>query len=142
MITNGEIGRQTGRQTRHQTGKMCPKKEFTHSKDANGDAFCDPDKFEELIDIDMAMLMKRIEQHNSDNNAICGYLTMMCRLSPCQLGALNAQSFVKRMNSAEKLIVGEKRTSLNHELIDKLVVLRLNRDFMIYCRQHGSMARV
>mmetsp|Transcript_17869 Transcript_17869/g.26596 ORF Transcript_17869/g.26596 Transcript_17869/m.26596 type:complete len:107 (+) Transcript_17869:475-795(+) len=90
----------------------------------------------------MAILMKRIEQYNSDNNAIFGYLPMMCRLSPCQLGALNAQSFVERMNSAAKLIVGEKRTSLNHELIDKLVVLRLNRDFMVYCRQHGSMARV
>jgi len=121
---------------------LYPKKEFTHSKDANGEDFCDPDPFEELIDIDMAILMKRIEEYNSDNNAIFGYLPMMCRLSPCQLGALNAQSFVERMNSAAKLIVGEKRTSLNHELIDKLVVLRLNRDFMVYCRQHGSMARV
>ena len=67
---------------------------------------------------------------------------MMCMLSPCQLGALNAQSFVERMNSTEKLIVGEKRSSVNHELIDKLVVLRLNRDFMVYFRKHGSMARV
>ena len=84
------------------------KKEFTHSKDANGDDFCDPDPFEELIDIGMAILMKRIEVHNSDNNAIFGYRPITYRLSPCQLGALNAQSFVERMNSAAKLIVGEK----------------------------------
>ena len=45
-------------------------------------------------------------------------------------------------NSAAKFIVGDKRKSLNHEIIDKLDVLRLDRDFMVYFRQHGSMARV
>ena len=68
---------------------------------------------------------------------------MMCRLSPCQLVALNAQSFVERMNSCAKLIVGEKRTGLKHELIDKLVILRMNLKFMIYCRgKHGSIGKV
>ena len=68
---------------------------------------------------------------------------MMCRLSPCQLGALNAQSFVELMNSCAKLIVGEKRTRLNHELIDKLVILRMNLKFMIYCRgKRGSIGKV
>ena len=87
--------------------------------------------------------MKRIERHNKDNNNIFGYLPMMCRLSPCQLGALNAQSFVERMNSCAKLIVGEKRTRLNHELIDKLVILRMNLKFMIYCRgKHASIGKV
>ena len=62
----------------------------------------------------------------------------MCRLSPCQLGALNAQSFVERMNSCAKLIVSDKRTNLNHGLIDKLVVLRMNQKFMIYCRGKNS----
>ena len=32
---------------------------------------------EEVIEIDMAILMKRIEQCNSDDNAIFGYLPMM-----------------------------------------------------------------
>ena len=63
---------------------------------------------------------------------------MMCHLAPCQLGALNDQSFVEQMNSCAKLIVSEKRTRLNHELIDKLVVLRMNLKFMIHCRGKNS----
>ena len=79
-----------------------------------------------------------IERHNKENNNVFGYLHMMCRLSPCQLGALNALSFVERMNSCAKLIVSDKRTNLNHGLIDKLVVLRMNLKFMIYCRGKNS----
>ena len=63
---------------------------------------------------------------------------MMCRLSPCQLGALNAQSFVEWMNSCEKWT-----RLVNHELIDKLVILRMNLKFMIYCRgKHASIGKV
>ena len=73
-----------------------------------------------------------IERHNKENNNVFGHLhNMMCRLSPCQLGALNALSFVERVNSCAKLIVSDKRTSLKHELIDKLVILRVNLNFMM-----------
>ena len=84
-----------------------------------------------------------IERHNKENNNVFGYLHMMCRLSPCQLGALNAQSFVERVNLCAKLIVSDKQTSLKHELIDKLVILRMNLKFMIYCRgKNGSIGKV
>lgn len=46
------------------------------------------------------------------------------------------------MNSCAKLIVGEKRTRLRHDLIDKLVVLRMNCNFVDYCRKKGSIAKV
>ena len=47
------------------------------------------------------------------------------------------------MNSCAKLIIGEKRTKLRHELIDKLVILRMNLKFMIYCRgERGSIGKV
>ena len=50
---------------------------------------------------------------------------------------------MKRINSCVKLIVGEKRTRLNHELIDKLVILRMNLKFMIYCQgKHASIGKV
>jgi len=108
-----------------------------------GEQRCEPDPFQELIHIDMNVLMNTIERYNKENNNTFGYLPMMCHLSPCQLGALNAQSFVERMNSCAKLIVGEKRTNLKHELIDKLVILRMNHKFMIYCRgKRGSIGRV
>ena len=67
-----------------------------------------------------------IERHNKENNNVFGYLHMMCRLSPCQLGALNAQSFVEMVNLCAKLIISDKQTSLRHELIDKLVKLHMN----------------
>ena len=48
------------------------------------------------------------------------------------------------MNLCAKLIVGEKRTRLNHELIiDKLVILHMNLKFMIYCRgKHALIGKV
>ena len=92
------------------------------------------------------LVSTRIMSRNSERWAVCepslSYGTISF-LSPCQLGALNAQSFVERMNSCAKLIVGEKRTNLRHELIDKLVILRMNLKFMIYCRgKHGSIGKV
>ena len=46
------------------------------------------------------------------------------------------------MNYCAKLVVGEKRTCLRHELIDKLVVLWINRNFMDFCQKQGSIAKV
>ena len=121
---------------------LFPEKKFPTKTNDAGIEICEPDPFEDLIDIDMTRLMQYIEQYNSDNANIFGYLPLMCRLSPCQLGALNAQSFVERMNSCANLIVSEKRTRLRHELIEKLVVLRMNRNFVDYCRKKGSIAKV
>ena len=73
---------------------------------------CEPDPFDELIHIVMSHLMKAIERYNEEKSNVFGYLPMMCRLSLCQLGALNAQSFVEWMNSCAKLFVGEKQTKL------------------------------
>ena len=115
---------------------------FPTVRNETGMEICKPDPFEDLIDIDMTRLMQNIEWYNSDNENVFGYLPMMCRLSPCQLGALNAQSFVEKMKSCVKLVVGEKRTRLCHELIDKLVVLRINQNFMDFCRKQGSIAKV
>ena len=48
------------------------------------------------------------------------------------------------LNSFAKLIVCDKQTSkLKHDLIDKLVVLRMNLNFMIYSRgKNGSIGKV
>ena len=122
--------------------QLFPEQAFSHYEGENGNVICDPDPFTELMQIDMGVLMRRMEQHNSDNRNMFGFLPLMTRLSPCQLGALNAQSFVERMNSCGKLLVGEKRTRMKHDMIDKLVVLRMNRTFMEYCREKGNMAKI
>ena len=68
----------------------------------------EPVPFEGLVNIDMSFLMKRTERHNKENKNVCGCLPMMCRLSPFQGEALNAQSFVERMNSRGKATFGDK----------------------------------
>ena len=107
--------------------KLFPSHQFTTKRNEDtGVETLAPDPVEELIHIDMGVLMKRIERHNEENKNVFGYLPMMCRLSPCQLGALNAQSFVEMVNLCAKLIISDKQTSLRHELIDKLVKLHMN----------------
>ena len=75
--------------------KLFPEKTFPTVRNETGMEICEPDPFEDLIDIDTNHLMQNIERYNSDNANVFGYLPMMCRISPCQLGALNAQSFVE-----------------------------------------------
>ena len=70
--------------------------------------------------------MDWIVKRNSETNGSLRYLPAMCRNSACQLGALKSQSFVERMKSAANLIVTKKRNNLADELIDKLVVIRMN----------------
>ena len=51
--------------------------------------------------------------------------------------------FVEQMNLCAKLVVGEKWTRLNHELVDKLFILCMNLKFMIYCQgKHASIGKV
>ena len=92
------------------------------------------DLFRDLMKVNMKLLMLDwIVKWNSDTNGSLGYLPDMCRNSVCQLGALNSQSFVERINSAANLIVTKKkRTNLADKLIDKLVVIRMNRNFMMH----------
>ena len=94
------------------------------------------------MQVDMGILMRSMEQYNSDNRNEFGFLPLMTRLSPCQLGALNAQSFVERMNSCGKMLVGLKRSNMKHDMIDTLVVLRMNRGFMEHCREKGKMKKI
>ena len=102
----------------------------------------DLELFGDLMKVNMKPLMDWIVKRNSDTNGSLGYLPAMCRNSACQLGALNSQSFVERMNSAANLIVTKKRTNLADELIDKLVVIRMNRNFMMHCRQNKPITHV
>ena len=90
----------------------------------------------------MGLLMRSMEQHNSDNRDEFGFLPLITRLSTCKLGTLNAQSFVERMNSCGKIIVGLKRSNMKHDMIDKLVVLRMNRGLVEHCREKGKITKL
>ena len=53
-----------------------------------------------------------------------------------QMGALNADGYSERINSAAKLIMTNQNTRLNDEDLEKLVVLRMNRDFIVFMRDN------
>ena len=96
------------------------------------------DPFEDLMFVEMKLIMEVIEKYNEENESIFGYLPLMCKSSICQLGALNAQSFAERMISCGNLIITKKRTKLDDDTINKLVVLRMNRKFMEFARKTGK----
>ena len=100
------------------------------------------DLFGDLMKVNMKPLMDWIVKRNSDMNGSLGYLPAMCRNSVCQLGALNSQSFVERMNSAANLIATKRISNLADELIDKLVVIRMNQNFVMHCHQNKPITHV
>jgi hypothetical protein len=91
-----------------------------------------------IIDDFMALDLKpMIDDIKKENKAgKFGYLPLMMGCSVGQLGALNAESFAERVNSAAKLLIDDKNTALADNLIDQLVVLRMNRSFMEFMRSH------
>ena len=50
--------------------------------------------------------------------------------SPVQLGALTLESFSERMTSCANLLVDAHRLKFGDDMIDKLVLLRMNKKFM------------
>ena len=63
-----------------------------------------------------------------------GYLPLMATSSPYQIGSLMAESFCERMLSCANLVMPEGSTLLGDEELEMLVLLKMNRDFMTYCR--------
>ena len=90
----------------------------------------EPDTFDDLMTLDVKPLMDNLEKVNAENNNCFGYLPLMASCSKCQLGALNSQSFAERINSVANLIVTVTRGDLDPVLVNKLVMLRMNKTFM------------
>ena len=67
-----------------------------------------------------------------------GYIPLMASCSSGQLGALNAESFCERVLSCANDVLTEGNTLLSDEELEMLVVLRMNRKFMKFMRQHYS----
>ena len=91
----------------------------------------------DLMKLPMKPVMDVMERTNCERENIFGYLPLMCKNLPVQLGALSAQSFAEQMISAGNLLITRKRTQLNDELINKLIVLQMNRNFMEFMRKSG-----
>ena len=99
------------------------------------------DVYDNLWGIDMRILMDHLIERNGINR-IFGYLPEMCKNSPCQLGALTSESFSERMISAANLLVTTHSLHLDHDHIDKVVVLRMNKRFMERVRRKEAFTSI
>lgn len=95
------------------------------------------DLIDELRDVDMCVVMKEAERINNIDNRF-KLLLQMCKSSKFQLGAPISQSYAERMNSAGCNVVFDCRNKLDAEIVNQLVVLRMNRKFMEFTRQKNA----
>jgi hypothetical protein len=85
----------------------------------------------DLIGIDIGNLYKKLEKDKK-----CGLLPLMASCSKGQLGALNAEGYAEHCNSVGKQVLSEGNTLLSNEGIEMLMVLRMNKGFMIHMREN------
>ena len=98
----------------------------------------DPDALDtvrDLMPLDIGILYRKIEASDKERRSF-GYIPRMACRSIGQLGALNAESFCERVLSNANLVMTDGNTLLSDEELEMLVILRMNRDFMIYMREH------
>ena len=60
----------------------------------------------------------------------------LAKSSPYQIGALNAESYCERVLRCAGHVLTEGNTLLSDSKVEKLVILRMNRDFMVHMRKH------
>ena len=95
----------------------------------------------DLMGLDVKQMMDQLEEDNADNKF--GYIPLMMGCSIGQLGALEAERFVERVNSVGKLVVpvDERKTTGRLQAtsrIDKLITLRMNTEFMNFMRLQNN----
>ena len=80
-------------------------------------------------------LYKKIISSDEDN-LLYGHIPRMAKSSPYQIGALNAESYCERVLRCAGHVLTEGNTLLSDSKVEKLVILRMNRDFMVHMRKH------
>ena len=68
--------------------------------------------------------------------SVFGLLPLMASCSDGQIGALNAESFAERVISGANLVMTDGNTLFDDKVLEMLVVLRMNRKFMLFMREH------
>ena len=93
------------------------------------------DLIDDLMPIDIGVVYIYIEKKEDPDRSKFGLIPLLASCSDGEIGALNAESFAERIISAVDLIMTDGRTALDDSTMDKLVVLRMNRDFMTFMRK-------
>ena len=88
-----------------------------------------------LAAFDIGKWYAKVEKADPDMK-LYGHIPRMAGASYGQIGALNAESFNERVLRCAGHVLTEGNTLLGHEELEKLVILRMNKDFMIFMREH------
>ena len=79
--------------------------------------------------------MALLEKSNSGKHPLYGFIPLMAISSQYNIGALNAESFCERIISAGNLVMTDGNTLLDDDELEKLILLRINRNFMMFMRE-------
>jgi hypothetical protein len=82
---------------------------------------------EDLMHVDVGL------GHSNDRRSQCSKFGFIPSCRDAEIGALNAESFDERINSAINLVMTDGRTLLDDATLGKLV-LRMNHDFGFYAQ--------
>ena len=95
----------------------------------------EPDLVRDLMPLDIGKLYKSGKLADKR----FGLIPHMASCSKGELGVLNAESFCERVLSQSNCVTTEGNTLLSDEeleMLPLLVILRMNRDFMDFMREH------
>ena len=90
--------------------------------------------WKDLWTADMAFVMMKYFFKPEDSASKFGHLPKMALASKGMMASLMASSFCGRINSCANIVVTKDNSLHCDEEIDKVVTLRMNRDFMEYMR--------
>ena len=88
-----------------------------------------------LWGVNMKVLLDNLIQESEEERQFV-YLPEMCSNSPCQLCVLTSENFSDRMKSTANLLVETHRLHLNDDMINKLIVSRMNKRFIELVRSN------
>ena len=95
----------------------------------------------DLMPLDVGQVYRKLTDTDRDRR-LYGLIPLMASCSYGQIGALNAESFCERVLRCAGHVLTEGNTLLSDEELEMLVILRMNRDFMQFMREHyGHLAK-
>ena len=93
------------------------------------------DLTEDLMSLDMGTLYRQVGGMDAGKGAF-GWIPTMASSSVGQLGALSAESYCDRILSCANNVLTKGNTLLSDAELEMIVVLRMNREFMQFMREH------
>ena len=109
---------------------------YPHLK-KEGEGESDPrlDLTEDLMRLPIGKLYQQVEAMDAGRVQF-GWIPTMASSSVGQLGALSAESYCERVLSCANNVITKGNTVLADDELEMLVILRMNREFMQFMREH------